>query len=264
MTQPPRVSVLVGVRDNAATVERAVRSVLEQTIGDLEVIVLDDGSRDASREVVGGIVDDRLSLVALPHGGIARTLNEGLRRARAPVVAIQDADDRSDPRRLERQLAVLEASGAAVVGCRMREVSPSGRAYRQRTGFAAGELGEVLLRFNPLPNSAAMFRRDAALAAGGYDPRYRYATDYDLWLRLAERHRVVMLDEVLATRTLGAANASARHERAQIAEAIVIRLRAVARRRAWGSLRHVAWPLVTLVAPGPLKRIRRRRRGQAP
>jgi glycosyltransferase involved in cell wall biosynthesis len=253
------------MRDNAATVERAVRSILEQTVADLEVLVLDDGSRDASLEVVSAIVDERVACVALGHQGIARTLNEGLRRARAPVVAIQDADDWSEPERLARQLSVLEGDqSVAVVGCRMREVSATGRVFRARTGFVPGQVNRQLLRFNPIPNSAAAYRRSAALEAGGYDPRYRYAMDYDLWLRLAEHYRIVTLDEVLATRSLGAANASIRHERLQIAEAIAIRARAIVRRRAWRDLPVLAWPVITMVAPASLKRARRRRRGQAP
>ena len=61
-------------------------------------------------------------------------------------------------------------------------------------------------------------RREAVLEAGGYDPRYRYATEYDLWLRLAERCRLVALDEELSTRVMGSANVAARAERAQPAE----------------------------------------------
>ena len=87
------------------------------------------------------------------------------------------------------------------------------------------------MRFNPIPNGSAAFRRDVALALGGYDPRYRYAAEYDLWLRIAERHRVVALDEELCTRVMGGANVAARAERAQLAEAIAIRVRALRRRR---------------------------------
>jgi hypothetical protein len=76
----------------------------------------------------------------------------------------------------------------------------------------------VLPRFNPIPNTSAAFRRDVVLALGGYDPRYRYAMEYDLWLRVAERHIVVALDEPLSTRVMGTANVAARAERAQIAD----------------------------------------------
>jgi cellulose synthase/poly-beta-1,6-N-acetylglucosamine synthase-like glycosyltransferase len=197
--------------------------------------------------------------------GIARSLNAGLEAAAAPVVAIQDADDYSAPNRLERQLAVLAGDPqVAVVGARMREVDDGGRVLRPRTSFASGDVGSVLPLFNPIPNGSAMFRRDAARAAGGYDSRYRYATEYDLWLRLAERHRLVALDEELCTRVMGGSNVAARAERAQLAEGIAIRLRALCRRRTLHGTSGLLRPALSYALPTPLKRALRERRGQAP
>jgi glycosyltransferase involved in cell wall biosynthesis len=261
----PRATVLIGAYDNAGTIRHAVDSILAQTIADLELIVLDDGSTDGTAAVVEGIVDDRVSLVRLEHMGIARSLNEGIRRASAPVVAVQDADDWSEPQRLELQLAVLDAQPeVAVVGGLMREVDEDGRELRPRTGYGAGEVNELLMRYNPLPNSCAAYRRDVVLAAGGYDPRYLYASEYDLWLRLAEHHRIVVIDEVLATRRMSRTNVAGRKERAPIAETISLRLAAMRRRR---SVRAAHWlipPLVSFLTPTRLKQARRRRLGQAP
>jgi glycosyltransferase involved in cell wall biosynthesis len=197
--------------------------------------------------------------------GISRSLNAALAEARAPVVAVQDADDTSDPHRLERQLALLDARpDVAVVGSRMREVDESGRELRPRTAFAAGDVRGVLPRFNPIPNTSAAFRRALVQAAGGYDPRYRYAMEYDLWLRLAERHVVWALDEVLATRRMSSTNVAARAERAQLAEALLIRGRALRRRRTLRGARGLVLPAVSYATPLPLKRALRRRLGQAP
>jgi glycosyltransferase involved in cell wall biosynthesis len=264
----PRVSVLVGVYDNAATLRRAIDSILGQTVEDLELIVIDDGSRDASPAIIAETAARDRRVRALPMGrnvGISRSLNEGLRAARAPVVAVQDADDFSAPERLERQLATLEADhGIAVVGSRMHEVDDAGRPLAPRTAFAAGEVNGVLLRFNPIPNTSSAFRRDVALALGGYDPRYRYAMEYDLWLRIADRHRLVALDEPLSTRVMGTANVASRAERAQTAEAILIRARTLARRRTLHGASGLLVPAVAWLTPTPLKRARRRRLGQAP
>lgn len=261
-----RASVLIGAYDSAATLRAAIDAILGQTVSDLELIVVDDGSSDDSAAIARAVGDPRVRVVEMGRNvGIARSLNAGIEAARAPIVAVQDADDVSDPARLERQLAVLEADpGIAVVGCRMREVDGAGRELAPRTTFAAGDVRDVLMRFNPIPNTAAAFRRDAALAVGGYDARYRYATEYDLWLRLAERWRVVTIDEVLATRVMGGANVAARAEREQTREAIVIRLRALARRRTLRGARGLVLPAVSYVTPMALKRARRRRLGQAP
>jgi glycosyltransferase involved in cell wall biosynthesis len=265
---PPAVTVLIGAYENERTVARAVASILAQTEPRLQLIVIDDGCRDgsaaAAREAIGA--DPRGSVLSMERNlGIARSLNEGLRAAAAPLVAIQDADDYSDPERLRLQRAALEAEpDLAVVGTRMREVDAAGRELRPRTSFVAGYVGPVLMRFNPIPNGCSLFRRDVALGVGGYDPRYRYATEYDLWLRIAEHHRLLTLDAELCTREMGGDNVAARAERAQLAEGIAIRARALRRRRSLRGVGGLLRPLVSYATPGALKQALRERRGQAP
>ena len=260
-----RVSVLIGAYNNADTLPRAIASTLGQTLSDLELVVVDDGSSDGTAEMVHGIEDPRVRRLGLPHMGIARSLNAGLAEARAPYVAVQDADDWSLPERLARQVGLLdERPDVAVVGCRMREVGPDGVELRPRTSFAPGDVRDALLRFNPIPNSCACFRRDVIAGLGGYDPKLRYAAEYDLWLRAAERHVVWALDDVLAVRTMSGVNVAARRERAQLAETARI---LVANARRTGTLAGLPWaalPALSWATPLPLKRAVRRRLGQAP
>jgi glycosyltransferase involved in cell wall biosynthesis len=258
---------LIGCWNNATTLREAMDSILGQTLRDLELIVVDDGSTDATPEIVREVqaADERVRYLPLTHMGISRSLNEGLGASRAEFVAFQDADDWSLPERLERELEVLERRcDVAVVGCRMREVDQHGRELSPRTTFAAGDVNASLMDFNPIPNSCAMLRRVRALESGGFDPRYRYAMDYDLWLRLADRNVINMLDQVLAVRRMGDTNVAARKERAQTAEAIRIRLAVLRRRRSLRHARGLALPLLSLATPLTLKRTVRRRLGQAP
>jgi glycosyltransferase involved in cell wall biosynthesis len=264
----PAVTVLIGAYENESTLARAIESILRQTEADLELIVIDDGSRDRSaeraREAIGA--DPRGRVLRLERNlGIARSLNAGLEAAAAPLVTIQDADDYSAPERLASQLSVLRGDlGVAVVGVRMREVDSEERVLAPRTSFAAGDVGSVLMRFNPIPNGSSTFRRDVALALGGYDSRYRYATEYDLWLRIAERHRVLTIDAELCTRVMGPTNVAARAERAQLAESIAIRARALRRRRTLRGAGGLLRPALSYLAPMRLKQALRERRGQAP
>lgn len=265
---PPLVTVLIGAYNNAATLERAARSMLAQTVSELELLIIDDGSSDGTTEFAARIAaeDARTRVLTMPSNvGIARSLNAGLEEATAPVVAVLDADDWSEPRRLERELEVLDRDRAvAVVGCRMREVDEHGRPLAPRTHLASGEVNGQLMSFNPIPNTSSAFRRDAVLAAGGYDPRYRWAPEYDLWLRLADRHVIYALDETLATRQMSSRAAGASHERAQIAETIALRMRAMRRRRSLRGASGLVSPLVSYVMPMPFKRAIRRQMGQAP
>jgi glycosyltransferase involved in cell wall biosynthesis len=264
----PRISAIIGAYNNAATLERAIDSLLAQTASDLELIVIDDGSRDDSPEIARAAAerDPRVRAIALPENlGISRSLNHAIAAARAEFVAIQDADDYSEPNRLERQLDTLEHNpDIAVVGCRMREVDEQGRELVPRTRFVAGDVRSALLHFNPIPNTSAAMRRDRVLEVGGYDPRYRYAMEHDLWLRLAERYRIVTLDEVLATRTMGTANVAARAERAQLAETVRARASALVRRRTLRGASGMALPAISYLTPLAFKRTLRRRIGQAP
>jgi glycosyltransferase involved in cell wall biosynthesis len=254
------------VYNGAATLERAARSILEQTMDDLELIIVDDGSSDGTREIALGIDDPRVRYI--PHDvnrGLPNALNTGVREAAAPVVAIQDDDDWSAPQRLERLLAVLDARPeVAVVGSRMPELDAEGRSLTSRAAFMAGDLNDRLMRFNPISNPSTAFRRDVVLGAGGYDPRYRLAPEYDLWLRLGEGAVVTALDEPLAYRTMGNDNISILHERDIIWESVVMRVRALRRRRSL----HGAWwlvaPLVSYATPLGVKRWVRRRLGQPP
>jgi glycosyltransferase involved in cell wall biosynthesis len=264
----PRVTVLIGAYNNATTLERAARSMLEQTVTELELLIVDDGSTDQTGEVAARIAaeDRRARVLTMPTNlGIARSLNAALESAAAPIVAVLDADDWSEPQRLERQLEVLEnRAEVAVVGCRMSEVDESGQALAPRTSQADGEVNDALMRFNPIPNSASAFRREAALRFGGYDSRYRWAAEYDLWLRLAERHRIVVLEETLATRQMSSRNVAATREREQIVETIVMRLRAICRRRSVHGAIGLGPSALSYVTPLPLKRALRRQLGQAP
>ena len=265
--RPPRASVLIGCWNNAETLREAIDSILGQTMHDLELVIVDDGSTDGTAQIVREVqaADPRVLYHPLQHMGISRSLNEGLRAASAEFVAFQDADDWSLPTRLERQLEVLERRPeVAVIGCRMREVNSSGAELAPRTTFEAGDVNGVLLHFNPIPNSCAMVRRLAVLDAGGFDPRYSYAMDYDLWLRLAERHAIVTLAETLAVRRMGSGNVAARKERAQTAEAIRMRVSALRRRHTLRGSQGLVTPLLSLATPLALKRARRRRLGQAP
>jgi glycosyltransferase involved in cell wall biosynthesis len=261
----PRASVLIGTWNDADVLPRAIRSVLGQTLHELELLVLDDGSEDGTEQVVADFDDARIRYRKLEHHGIAATLNTGLAEARSDIVVILDADDWCLPERVERQVAVLEAHPeVAVVGCRMQEVDENGRELRARTTFKAGEVNRALLWFNPIPNTAAALRRSAALEAGGYDGRWRYAMDYDLLLKIAERHEVWTIDETLAVRSMRGTNFGASNERPMMREVLGIQVAAMRRRRSLRGVPGMTIPALSLATPTPVKRMARRLLNQAP
>jgi GT2 family glycosyltransferase len=190
----PRVSVLLPVRDAARTVRAAAVSILRQTERDLALVCVDDGSTDATPEVLARLAarDRRVRVVRGPGEGIARALERGRALCEAEVVARMDADDVAHPRRLELQRAALEADPSlAAVGGRVR-LFPRRAVREGMVRYAAWLNGLVtpelvlrdLLVEAPLVHPAAVIRAGALTEVGGWRDG-PFPEDYDLWLRLA-------------------------------------------------------------------------------
>lgn len=196
----PRVTVLLPVYNAARYVGQAVHSVLSQTFADFELIVVDDASSDESPRIVQSFDDPRIRFVRNDRNlGLTPTLNRGLALARGEFVARQDADDLSAPTRLEHQVAFLSSNAAvAVVGSWYTKIGENGELLGDRTlPTADAGIRWAMLSYCPMVHSAAMFRRDAIVALGGYDERFAYAQDFDLWSRVAKVHRLANVAEHL-------------------------------------------------------------------
>ena len=129
---PPRVSVLMPVYDAKAWVARALESILKQSFSDFELLVLDDGSRDRSLEVVKETCGDdpRVRLFRRSHAGLTVRLCEGVAAAQGEFLARQDADDISHPERFERQVQFMDDHPeVSVVGTGSLIIDPEGRLY---------------------------------------------------------------------------------------------------------------------------------------
>lgn len=197
----PAVSVVMPVRDGARHAEEALASILRQGFRDFECIVCDDGSADATPAILARIAaaDRRVRVLRLPRAGIVAALNAGLAAARAPWVARMDADDIAAPDRLERQMAAAALHpDAAAIGSAWRVIGPGGALRRVIVPpLEPDAIAAALMRHNPLAHPTMLLRRDAVCALGGYRAAFRGAEDYDLWLRLAERHPLRAVPEVL-------------------------------------------------------------------
>ncbi len=189
----PEISVLMPVRDGAATLERALRSVLASRGPSLELICVDDGSTDESAEILGtwSRADARVRVLSQPRRGIVAALGRGLRAARAPLVARMDADDEMHRERLAAQAEHLAREpGLALVGCQVESFREGGlgAGYRIYSEWVNGlTTAETIAREAfiecPVPHPTWMFRRDVVLELGGYRER-PWPEDLDLLYRL--------------------------------------------------------------------------------
>jgi glycosyltransferase involved in cell wall biosynthesis len=191
----PLVSVLLPVRDGAATLGECLASLRAQTLRDHEVVAVDDGSTDATRALLlqAARLDPRVRVLSTPARGIAAALNASLALAGAPLLARMDADDVAHPDRLARQAARLRDDGDVdVLGCRVRlfgERAAGGmHAYVEWLNALVDHPAIVrdLLVESPLAHPSVMMRADALRALGGYRD-FDGPEDYDLWLRAHAR-----------------------------------------------------------------------------
>jgi glycosyltransferase involved in cell wall biosynthesis len=196
----PMVTVVIPAYNRAATVGRAIESVLNQTHQDFEIVVVDDGSTDTTASVVAAITDPRITLIRHERnlgGGAAR--NTGYRAGSAPFVAFLDSDDEWLPTKLERQLEVFERANArlGLVYTGTDRIFPDGTAKRYMPPRHE-DLARVLLTENVIgETSVGMVRRSALDVITGFDESLPAAQDMDLWLRLCERFHAKLVPEAL-------------------------------------------------------------------
>jgi len=204
----PGVSVVLPVYNGAEHLREAIDSILQQTHPDFELVIVDDASSDDSLAIARGYEDSRIRILALDqNGGLAVALNAGIDSAIAPVIARQDQDDISDPRRLERQLALLEREPHTVlVGTFARIISRGADGSWSVTGHHRHPVSDEELRLrllwnNPFVHSSVAFRREVFVRAGGYgtDPELSWPEDYDLWSRMSAHGDLANIPEELLT-----------------------------------------------------------------
>jgi len=204
---PPQISVVMTAWNREAYIRQAIRSALAQTVRDFELIVVDDGSTDATSAVVESMADPRVRLIRCAHEGRRRALNTGLAGARGAHVAFLDGDDLWHPRFLESMCAALGPSaphvGMAYSAYRLfLDGNPPWDASQwlpHRPPVPGGSILRPLLRFNFISQIAVLITRACLDAVGGFEGADSgYSGDWDLWLRIAERYEIRAVHEVLA------------------------------------------------------------------
>jgi glycosyltransferase involved in cell wall biosynthesis len=211
----PKVSVLLTVYNGEEYLEKAVTSILRQTWTDFELICVDDGSTDRSKEFLQNFEaqDKRVQLLSRPNTGQVGALNDGLAIARGEFVARMDADDLSSPTRLEEQVRFLHShpeivcvgSCATVIDLDDDPINvlrvPLSHEEIEARHVTQGLGGGIL-------HPVATMRTSVVRKLGGYRAEYQPAEDLDLWLRMAEVGRLANLETLLLSYRLNPAGLS--------------------------------------------------------
>lgn len=227
----PRVSVLMAAYNSAAYLGEAIESVLTQTMADLELILVDDGSTDSSPEIMARYAaqDVRVVVHVQENQGIGSATNQALKLARAPYVAILDSDDTMAPERLAMQADYLDAHGDfAAVGSQWLTMSPHGEILgidRQPTD--PDTLFTLMFAFFAMHHPTIMARKDAILACGAYNNTVkRGCMDYDVFSNLLlAGYRMTNLPYLLTCWRLNPGGATHGNARPQTADCLRVRAR---------------------------------------
>lgn len=198
-SDPAPVSVIIPVYNGAAFVAEAVSSVLAQTRAPLETIVINDGSTDDTAAVLDTF-GDRITVISQANKGLPATRNVGAWAAQGAWLAFLDADDVWLPAKLERQMARAGDTGAAMIYTDRYNIGTRGDLPEIQSAIQRlyeGDVFEDLLNANHITVSSVVIRRDVFTALQGFTEHLRAAEDWDLWVRVAERHTVAACHEPL-------------------------------------------------------------------
>ena len=243
----PPVSVVIPAFNAERYIVSAVQSVLKQTFGEFELVIVDDGSTDRTAQILDDIArsDQRVRVIHQANTGIVGALNNGVAASRAPLIARMDADDLCTPDRLAKQVAFMNANPDVVLlGGAWDYIDADSRRLRtMRSPTDDAELQAICLTARcPICHPLSMYRRAAFNTVGGYDSAYLHAEDIDLWLRLGEVGKMACLPDVLLKYRLHAASIS---ESKQVIQLEIQKRAALAahvrRGLAPGDINSVAW-----------------------
>ena len=197
----PRVSVLMPAYNSGRYIREAITSILDQTLGDFELIIVDDGSSDDTLEIANqlAVEDSRVRLFSRPNRGVVSTRNELVSYARAELIAWADSDDVSEPMRLEVQEACFRKQYDLLsLGGSLLLIDASGCPLAIQNFPLELIQGQHLCSpQTDSPFGASMMRTEAVRAVGGFRQPFSIWEDFDLQKRLIERGPMRNIPEVL-------------------------------------------------------------------
>jgi glycosyltransferase involved in cell wall biosynthesis len=198
MSSRPLVSVIMPVyNERPKYLNLSVESILNQTYDHFEFLILDDGSSPEGAAALDAVArcDGRIRLIRQENAGLTVSLNRLIRQARGVFIARQDSDDISEPERFEQQVSFFFAHpGLKLLGTNCLLIDPGGKVlHRQRILTHPETLRRRMQRKNQFAHGSVMLHSEIFKIEGMYYEEYRYAEDYDLFLRISERHMVANL-----------------------------------------------------------------------
>lgn len=213
----PLVSVVIPVYNGSLFVEQAVASVKQSTYKNFEILLIDDGSTDKSKEICHRLEKKYKHLKFYSfdkNKGLGRVLNFALKKARGKYICRINQDDVMHPTRISKQVKFLEANPAVVlVGSWLLVEGEQGRVRINKYLERDTAIRETWLKLSPCWDAAVMYRKQAAIQVGGYQQKFWPADDLHMWYRLGKLGKIANLQEPLTKIKFHTGAVSMRHHR---------------------------------------------------
>jgi len=197
------ISVIIPTYNRAGTILRSVNSVLNQTYKDLELLIIDDGSTDNTKELIEQIEDDRIRYIYLgANSGASNARNAGVFYASGEWIAFQDSDDAWKPEKLEKQmqLALEHPEYAMIYSSFMDHEADESIIYfpsKPYSGVMEGNMYSSLLLCNVIGAPTMMIKREAFLQSGGFDTNYKSLEDWEFVIRFSKNNLIGFVPDYL-------------------------------------------------------------------
>jgi glycosyltransferase involved in cell wall biosynthesis len=231
----PLVSVVMPVFNGGRFIEEALNSLYRQSFEDFEIVLIDDGSQDNTRELIHkhAHLDSRVRIVLQQHAGIVSALNRGCSIATGYYIARLDADDVAKPWRFQRQVAFLnQHRDVVLVGGGIECIDDIGKVLFKMNWPTLNDGLEDYMQIDcHISHTTVMFRKRVFEEIGGYRELFPDAEDYDLFMRLGDRYKIDNLPEIIGQYRIHQRQISAENAMQQVLSGISIRLATRARRR---------------------------------
>ncbi len=220
MKYPPEISVIMSVYNGELYLAEAIESILHQTFKNFELIIIDDGSIDNSREIISSFCDKRIKVIENERNiGLAASLNKGASIAGGKYLARMDADDISLPDRFQKQKIFLDQHpDVGVLGTNAQRIDEQGNIikYLYKIYDTTSVIKWSFLFGNPMLHPTILMRKDCFLQVGGYSSDVLYSQDYNLWVKMMEITNFRNLSEILLLYRVHLSNISFQQQQHQL------------------------------------------------
>lgn len=201
-----KISVVMGVYNGGKYLNAAINSILNQTFKNIQFVIVDDGSTDETYDILNSFNDNRITIIRNERNiGLTRSLNKAISNSQGEYIARQDADDLSHPDRLQKQLSFLKSNPSfAMIGTQAILIDKDDSKIADiKVASDVAVIKSSLPKANQFVHGSVLMRRSVLNEIGAYREEFRYAQDYDLWLRMLEYKITNMPDQLYSLRRLG-------------------------------------------------------------